>query len=82
MVPFNATAATLCETLAAHTHTRPVFPISAHELSVEKTPSFSFCQVDMYAAEARVAKWQEQWDQTDSDLKRYNSHPKDRLPIG
>ena len=32
-------------------------------------------------AEARVAKWQEQWEQTDSNLKRY-IHPKDRLPSG
>ena len=32
--------------------------------------------------EARVAKWQEQWEQTDSNLKRYNIHPKERLPRG
>ena len=33
-------------------------------------------------AEARVAKWQERWEQTDSNLKRYNIHPKERLPSG
>ena len=33
-------------------------------------------------AEARVAKWQEQWEQTDINLKRYNIHPKERLPSG
>ena len=27
-------------------------------------------------AEARIAKWQEQWEQTDSNLKRYNIDPK------
>ena len=27
-------------------------------------------------AEARVAKWQEQWKQTYSNLKRYTNHPK------
>ena len=33
-------------------------------------------------AEARIAKWQEQWEQTDSNLKRYNIDPKERLPSG
>ena len=33
-------------------------------------------------AEARIAKWQEQWEQTDSNLKRYNINPKERLPSG
>ena len=33
-------------------------------------------------AEAHIAKWQEQWEQTDSNLKRYNIHPKERLPSG
>ena len=33
-------------------------------------------------AEARASKWQEQWEQTDSNLKRYNNHPKERLPCG
>ena len=30
----------------------------------------------------RIAKWQEQWEQTDSNLKRYNIDPKERLPSG
>ena len=29
-----------------------------------------------------VAKWQEEWEKTDSNLKRYNIHPKERLPSG
>ena len=33
-------------------------------------------------AEARASKWQEQWEQTDSNQKRYNIHPKERLPRG
>ena len=33
-------------------------------------------------AEARASKWQEQWEQTDSNQKRYNIHPKERLPDG
>ena len=33
-------------------------------------------------SEARVANWQEQWEQTGSNLKRYNIHPKERLPSG
>ena len=33
-------------------------------------------------AEARASKWQEQWEQTDSKLKRYNIHPRERLPGG
>ena len=32
--------------------------------------------------EARVAKWQEQWEQTYSNLKRYHIHRKERLPSG
>ena len=33
-------------------------------------------------AEARVAKWQEQWEQPDSNLKRYDIHPKEQLTSG
>ena len=33
-------------------------------------------------AVALVAKWQELWEQTDSNLKRYNIHLKERLPSG
>ncbi len=33
-------------------------------------------------AKARASKWQEQWEQTDSNQKRYNIHPKERLPRG
>ena len=33
-------------------------------------------------AEACASKWQEQWEKTDSNLKRYNIHPKERLPGG
>ena len=32
--------------------------------------------------ETRVAKWKEHWEQTDRNLKRYNIHPKERLPSG
>ena len=33
-------------------------------------------------AEARVAKWQEQWEDTQSNLKKYDIHPKEQLPSG
>ena len=33
-------------------------------------------------AEARVAKWQEQWEATQSNLKTYDIHPKEQLPSG
>ena len=33
-------------------------------------------------AEARVAKWQEQWEATQSNLKKYDVHPKEQLPSG
>ena len=33
-------------------------------------------------AEARVAKWQEQWEATESNLKLYDVHPKEQLPSG
>ena len=32
--------------------------------------------------EACVAKWQEQWDATQSNRKKYDVHPKERLPSG
>ena len=33
-------------------------------------------------AEARVAKWQEQWEATQSNLMTYDVHPKEQLPSG
>ena len=33
-------------------------------------------------AEARVAMWQEQWEDTQSTLKVYDVHPKEQLPSG
>ena len=30
----------------------------------------------------RASKWQEQWEQTDSNLERCNIHPNERLPSG
>ena len=33
-------------------------------------------------AEARAAKWQEQWEATESNLKLYDVHPKEQLPSG
>ena len=43
-----ATAATHCATLVVHA--RDPFPVSAYvRCRLEKSPSFSFCQVDMYA---------------------------------
>ena len=33
-------------------------------------------------AEARVAKWQEQWEATQGNLKKYDVHPKEQLPSG
>ena len=33
-------------------------------------------------AEARVMKWQNQWDATQSNLKKYDIHPKEQLPSG
>ena len=42
-----ATAATHCATLVVHA--RDPFPVSAYvRCRLEKSPSFSFCQVDMY----------------------------------
>ena len=32
--------------------------------------------------EAPVAKWQEQWEATQSNLKTYDVHPKEQLPSG
>ena len=44
----SATVATRCATLAVHA--RDPFPVSAHVCCrLDKSPSFSFCQVDMYA---------------------------------
>ena len=34
------------------------------------------------SAEAHVAKWQEQWEATDRNLKLYDIHPKERLLSG
>ena len=33
-------------------------------------------------AEARVTKWQNQWEATQSNLKKYDIHPKEQLPSG
>ena len=33
-------------------------------------------------AEARVTKWQHQWEATQSNLKKYDIHPKEQLPSG
>ena len=33
-------------------------------------------------AEACVAKWQEQWEATQSNMKTYDVHPKEQLPSG
>ena len=32
--------------------------------------------------EARVTKWQNQWEATQSNLKKYDIHPKEQLPSG
>ena len=34
------------------------------------------------AAEARVTKWQNQWEATQSNLKKYDIHSKEQLPSG
>ena len=34
------------------------------------------------SAEARVTKWQNQWEVTQSNLKKYDIHPKEQLPSG
>ena len=33
-------------------------------------------------AEARVTKWQNQWEATQSNLEKYDIHPKEQLPSG
>ena len=33
-------------------------------------------------SEARVAEWQEQWEATQSNLEKYDVHPKEHLPSG
>ena len=33
-------------------------------------------------AEARITKWQNQWEPTQSNLKKYDIHPKEQLPSG
>ena len=33
-------------------------------------------------AEVRVAKWQEHWEATESNLKKYDTHTKEQLPSG
>ena len=33
-------------------------------------------------AEGRVTKWQNQWEATKSNLKKYDIHPKEQLPSG
>ena len=51
-----ATACRLCAARAVHVR-HPVIPSQrSRGSSVEKTPSFSFCQVDMYATSTVVGR--------------------------